>query len=205
MANADERYTSALRGLSDALDPQGIDWAVTGAVAANKYQIPTTTDLDVILTLADNDIEDVQDALRQRGWSTEVVADFLLRAQHPVGGRVDVLVTETDYEAGAIARAHQVSLDEHLAFRTLAVEDVVILKLIADRFQDNADVESIIVAQPDFDWDYMARWFEEFELEGRFQRIENAALASGSLTDKIRRDSGRGDTRSCQPKGGTLA
>ncbi len=157
MANADERYTSALRDLSDALDPQGIDWAVTGAVAANKYQIPTTTDLDVILTLADNDIEDVQDALRQRGWSTEVVADFLLRAQHPVGGRVDVLVTETDYEAGAIARAHQVSLDEHLAFRTLAVEDVVILKLIADRFQDNADVESIIAAKPDFDWDYMAR------------------------------------------------
>ena len=39
----------------------------------------------------------------------------------------------------------------------------------------------------------------------RFQRIENAALASGSLTDKIRRDSGPGDMRSCQPKGGTLA
>ena len=69
MTNADERYASALRDLSDALDPQGIHWAVTGAVAANNYrdQIRTTTDLDVILTLADNDIEDVQDALRQRG------------------------------------------------------------------------------------------------------------------------------------------
>lgn len=52
----------------------------------------------------------------------------------------------------------------------LAVEGVVILKLIADRTQDAADVESINVAQPDFDQDYMVRWFEEFgalDLAGR--------------------------------------
>ena len=87
MAYPDEHISPALRDLSDALDPQGIDWAVTGAVAANNYrdQIRTTTDLDVILTLADNDIEDVRDALRQRGWST---IRLEVRQFAVVGGRI---------------------------------------------------------------------------------------------------------------------
>ena len=184
MARPDEPFTPALRDLAAALDPKGIDWAVTGAVAANNYrdQIRTTTDLDVILTLTDNDIEDVRDALHERGWtSLEIIEDFLLRARHPDGGRVDVMVSGTDYEAGAVARAHRVGCGERLTFKTLAVEDVVILKLIANRWRDNADVESILVAQPDFNWQYMARWFEEFDLGERFRRIENEAVDQGLL------------------------
>ena len=68
----------------------------------------------------------------------------------------------------------------------LAVEDVVILKLIADRTQGAADVESIIVAQPDFDRDYMVRWFEEFgalDLAGRFRRRETNAIERGLLRE----------------------
>ena len=114
-----------------------------------------------MLALAGKAIFDVQDALHQRGWATIAVAeDFLLRMEHPEGGRVDVMVSGTDYETGAIARSHQADHDEGLSFRMLAVEDIVILKLIADRTQDAADVASIIVARPNFDRDYMVRWFE---------------------------------------------
>ena len=189
MAHLDERFTLALRDLSDALDSKGIDWAVTGAVAANSYrdQIRTTNDLDVMLALAGKDISDVQDALHQRGWATIAVAeDVLLRVEHPNAGRVDVMVSGTDYETGAIARSHHVDHDEDLGFRMLAVEDVVILKLIADRTQDAADVESIIVAQPDFDREYMVRWFEEFgalDLAGRFRRCETNAIERGLLRE----------------------
>ena len=187
MARLDERFTLALQDLSDALDPKGIDWAVTGAVAANNYrdQIRTTSDLDIMLALAGKDIADVQDALHQRGWTTIAVAEnFLLRMVHPEGGRVDVMVSGTDYETGAIARSHQVDYDADLSFAMLAVEDVVILKLIANRTQDAADVESIIVAQPNFDREYMAGWFEEFshlDLRARFGRCKTNAIERGLL------------------------
>ena len=73
------------------------------------------------------------------------------------------MVSGTEYETGAVKRAHRVDYDDRLSFRTLAVEDVVILKLIADRPQDESDVVSIIVARPDFDEAYMTRWFDEFD------------------------------------------
>ena len=179
-----EPFVKALRDLSSALDSRGIEWAVAGAVAANNYrdETRTTGDLDVLLALSGNNLADVQDALHQRGWNTTGIAeDFLLRMQHPQAGRIDVMVSGTDYENGAIGRAHQVSYDQHLGFKTLAVEDVVILKLIANRHRDNADVESILVAQPDFDREYMARWFEEFDLDERFMRIATTAMESGLL------------------------
>lgn len=179
-----EPFVKALRDLSSALDEHGIEWAVAGAVAANNYrdEIRTTSDLDVLLALSGNPLANVQVALHQRGWNTTGVAeDFLLRMQHPLAGRVDVMVSGTDYENGAIARALRVSYDQHLSFKTLAVEDVVILKLIADRHRDNADIESILVAQPDFDPEYLARWFAEFDLDERFTRIVKAALESGLL------------------------
>ncbi len=176
------------------LDSEGISWVVAGAVAANHYrdQIRTTIDLDVMLSLSDKSVNVVQDALQRHGWeSVEVVEDWLLRAQHPVMGRLDVLVSGTEYETGAIARAHQEDLDEEQTYRTLAIEDVLILKLIADRFQDNADVESILATQPEMDWDYMTNWIEEFDLEERLQRIESIAIERRSLTERIKRESHR--------------
>lgn len=195
MAVRVEPFAKALRDLSDTLAPRGIDWAVAGAVAANNYrdETRTTNDLDVLLVLSGNDLADVQDALEDRGWTTTGVADgFLLRMQHSNAGRIDMMVSGTDYEAAAVARAHRVDYEEHLSFKMLAVEDVVILKLIANRWRDNADVESILVAQPDFDREYMARWFDEFDLAERFRRIENEATAGGLLSR-------------CRPRGPDLA
>ena len=124
MATDIEPFVSALRDLSDTLDHEGIDWAVAGAVAANNYRdaTPTTAVLDVMLALAGNDISDAQDALHQRGWTTIAVAEgFLLRVEHPEAGRLDLMVCGTDYETGAIARAHQFEHDERLSFKMLAV------------------------------------------------------------------------------------
>ena len=183
-----EDFVAALCALCDALDSEGIDWAVAGAVAANNYrdQIRTTTDLDVILSLTDQNVQNVLDALHHYGWdSIEVVEDWLLRAQHPVTGRLDVLVSQTEYEKGALDRAQTVTLDERHTCKTLTIEDVLILKLIANRYRDNDDVESILVTRPNLDWDYMSRWINEFGLQKRLQRIENAALTSGRMTQEI--------------------
>lgn len=190
-----QQFHSVLRRLSDALTHLGIDWAVAGAVAANEYrdEIRSTTDLDVMLSLADKSVVVVENALLQQGWDVEIVGEWLLRAQHPVSGRLDVLVSGTDYEIGAITRANQVPIDENHTCKMLAIEDVVILKLIANRYRDNADVESILVTQPNFDREYMSPWIKEFELEERLQRIESSAMSRKHLTEKIRLNQPKND------------
>ena len=191
MTELSEHFKTALRDLSATLDPIGILWAVVGAVAANNYrdQVRTTTDLDVLLSLADKNVDVVIETFHQHGWhSVEIITDSLLRAQHPYAGRLDVLVSGTEYEKGAIARAHQIDLGQGRFYRTVAIEDVMILKLLADRFIDNADIESILLKRPELEWSYMSHWLQEFDLEGRLQRIEDAAIASGALTEKIRRN-----------------
>jgi len=183
-------FKIVLCNLSEILGAEGIEWAITGAVAANQYrdEVRATTDLDVILALAGESIDIVRDALQKRGWSsTDVVADWLLRAEHPRAGRLDILATTTEYEVGAIARSNQVAFDfdnDH-SFNVLAIEDVLILKLVADRYSDNADVESILATYPKLDWDYMGKWIATFELEERIRRIEDGALKAGILTRKI--------------------
>ena len=112
----------------------------------------------------------------------------MLRVAHPRGGRIDLVVSQTEYEVGALARAHPVTV-ENLHFKTMAVEDVVIHKLIANRYRDIADVESILSAKPHFDWVYMSHWFDVFDLSDRYRRIEQAALNAGLIAAADTRES----------------
>ena len=126
MALRVEPFVPALRDLSQVLAKLSVDWAVVGAVAANKYrdETRTTTDLDVLLALAGSEMADIEAALHQRDWTTTALVPdgWLLRVQHPRAGRIDVIASLTDYEAGALARAHSATVDD-LRFKTVAVEE----------------------------------------------------------------------------------
>ena len=167
---------NTLTNLAVALDLEGIDWAVTGAVAANYYrdQIRTSSDLDILLTVGDKDLREIADALRNHGWvSINEIIDGLLRAEHPVFGRLDLVIADTEYEVGAINRARQEELEPNLTCKTLAIEDVLITNLMAYRFSNNADVESILFRKPELDWDYLSKWIEEFDLGDRLQQFKS--------------------------------
>ena len=184
-------FLNVIRNLAATLDPAGIAWAVTGAVAANQYrdQVRTTSDMDVLISLTTQDAKTVASVLHENGWQTvEVIEDWLIRADHPNAGRLDVLIAQTEYESLAIARAKHIKIDADLTYRTLSIEDVLLLKLIADRYQDNADVVSIFLTYPDLDWDYMSRWLNEFNLYERLNRIEAHAISRGELSKPISRN-----------------
>ena len=133
MALRVERLVPALRDLCEALAELGVDWAVARAIAANNYrdETRTTTVLDVLLALAGSGMAEVEAALHRRGWTTTALVPegWLLRVQHLRGGRIDVVTSLTDYEARALAKAHSATVDD-LRFKTMPVEDVVILKLV---------------------------------------------------------------------------
>ena len=85
---------------------------------------------------------------------------WLLRVAHPRFGSLDVIASETEYQTEALARA-KVTMLGNIALRALAVEDVLIHKLIADRYKDAADVDDILRTDPHLDVDYLCKWLDE--------------------------------------------
>ena len=62
--------------------------------------------------------------------------------------------------------------------RTLSLDDVLIHKLIAARFKDEADVEDILRTGPDFDDDYLAKWIDEWGVRDRYEGVVRRIAAS---------------------------
>ena len=95
---------------------------------------------------------------------------WLLRVAHPRYGVLDVIASETDYQRAALGRA-KVTMFGDIAPRALAVEDVLIHKLIVDRYKDEADVDDILRTHPVLDEDYLGKWLDEWGVRERYERI----------------------------------
>jgi hypothetical protein len=85
-------------------------------------------------------------------------------------GAADLIVAATDYELHAISRAREERLGSQLA-RVLAPEDVIVLKLIAGRAQDLADIEAILAAKPALDERYLETWLEFWDVGELWGRV----------------------------------
>ena len=152
---------------------EGGDWAVVGGHAANLYRhdARATVDTDILVSLDRRTMEEVREMLTQRGWAVRSMPEggWLLRVAHPRYGSLDVIASETDYQRAALARAKVTKFDD-IPLRALAVEDVIIHKLIAGRYKDEADVDDILRANPVFDGDYLSKWLDEWGVRERFER-----------------------------------
>ena len=134
-----------------ALFGDGDDWAVVGGHAANLYRrdARATVDTDVLVSLDRRTMQEVREILAHEGWAVRSMPEggWLLRVAHPRYGSLDVIASETDYQQAALARA-KVTMFGNISLRALAVEDVLIHKLIADRYKDDADVDDILRTNP---------------------------------------------------------
>lgn len=158
-----------------ALFGDGPDWAVVGGHAANLYRrdARATVDTDILASTDRRSMEDVRNALAREGWAVRSMPEggWLLRVAHPRLGSLDVIASETEYQAEALARA-KVTMFGSIALRALAVEDVLIHKLIADRYKDEADVDDILRTNPSLDDDYLCKWLDEWGVRERYERIK---------------------------------
>jgi hypothetical protein len=166
---------NALEALGRLLDGLGIRWVLIGALAANRYRITTRLTQDVDLLLADlgPGLEGLEAALATAGWSVRraTPGGEILRLRHVELGAADLIVAATEYERMALARAREESLGPAARVRVLTPEDVIVLKLIAGRTQDLADVEAILAARPSLDEAYLERWAEFWEVLDAWRRL----------------------------------
>ena len=86
----------------------------------------------------------------------------LLRISHQKWG--------TAYQRVAIDRAVSEQVDGTVIL-VLTPKDVIVHKLIAGRFQDLADIESILATSIDLDLDYLVKWADVWEVQGLWERL----------------------------------
>ena len=182
----------AVGGLIDA---RGATWAVAGGIAANVYRndIRATGDVDMLVSFGTFDstfaLASLAGDLERAGWvfADRRNADWMLRARHPCLGTVDIIAVGTAYQKQAVERAVAHVLDDGTTIRVLAIEDVIIHKLIADRSKDAADVESILAADPDMYTAYLDHWLKEWGVADRYVRAETTVKDRRAALDELNR------------------
>jgi hypothetical protein len=176
----------AIAAVGGILDGLGIRWAVFGALAANLYRAETrfTQDLDLLLASSGPGVAALESALVSAGWKVQrVLPDgAMLRARHAELGVVDLVLAETPYQHEALARSRDEVLASGSRLRALAVEDIVLHKLIAGRARDIADVESILDAGAPMDEAYLERWASEWDVLEAWRSLRDAARARRART-----------------------
>ena len=177
-----QRPLSAVRAVGTLLEAQGATWALAGALAANAYRhdVRATGDVDLLVSFGAFDsaqaLATLADELERAGWTLgdRRNRDWMLRAMHPDFGMVDIISVGMAYQQHAVDRAVVHVGDGGTSLRSLAIEDVIIHKLIADRSKDAADVESILATGPHMDEDYLRHWLAEWGVEDRYERTKEA-------------------------------
>jgi hypothetical protein len=146
-----------------------------GALAANRYRVTTrlTQDVDLLLAGPGPGLGALERELATAGWAVRHASPGgeILRLRHPDFGAADLILAGTEYERQALSRARVESLGTAQDVRVATAEDVIVLKLIAGRAQDVADIEAILVAKPALDERYIEDWADFWEVLELWRRV----------------------------------
>ena len=171
------------------LEHEGLPYALIGGLAASlRGQPRVTADVDMVI------IADVERALQLAtslegtdfkplfdGVEEVVQRAFILPLRHRTTNvKLDLALGMSGFEHQAVARAEPIAVGGSSVSVALA-EDLLIMKILAGRPQDEQDVRGLLIAQGDkLDWDYCLKVAADLgnalgvDLAGRI-----AALRSG--------------------------
>jgi hypothetical protein len=160
----------ALSDLITEFNRRGVAYALAGGWAYSALVEPrATTDIDLLILL-DQPSRDTLHSLVSPLFDSTVIhpAPMVFRGLsiwRIVGIRrdqeilIDLLLADSVYLQTALGRARTVPLGA-LSVPVLTLEDLIILKTLAGRLQDRADLEKIHQREADLDvdWAYVKRW-----------------------------------------------
>lgn len=159
----DARLWPTLADAVGMLGQRGIRGAVIGGLAVSLRGLPRmTVDVDLVIQA------DVDAGLRLAkelastpfmplfaGVEEVVTSAFILPLRHRTTGvRVDVALGMSGFECDAVSRATPVLVGE-ASIPVVTVEDLLVMKALAGRPQDDADIRGLIDVKRDvIDWDH---------------------------------------------------
>jgi hypothetical protein len=167
-----------LSSLISHFNRREIEYALAGGWAFSALVEPrATTDIDLLILIEQPSRERVRSLLSDLFDSTVVhPAPMVFRGisiWRTVGIRgdheviVDLLLADSQYLRAALARRRIIRFSA-LEVPIVTIEDLMLLKTLAARLQDQADLEKIHARQDELhvDWDYVEGWKTRLGLGG---------------------------------------
>ena len=77
------------------------------------------------------------------------------------------------YQHQALQHAVEETIDNE-PIKVLTVEDVIVHKLIAGRYQDLADIEAILATNFDLDQEYIENWADFWDVFDRWEEVQTS-------------------------------
>lgn len=172
---ADESALSLVAALSALLGDVADELVLIGGVAVNFWRQPRYThDVDfnaradpALMALISERLGDAgYRVTRSQASDAPSGPDFLQfkNTESAAPLIVEFQTAKTDFQELTIARGKRLSADQPFAVAT--PEDLIVLKLIANRPQDISDCIGL-AGLPDLDWDYIDHWCGIWQVEER--------------------------------------
>ncbi len=172
----------ALRDFVALFEGMGTRYAVMGGIAVRIYGIPRPThDIDFTLALDRSRLPDLYEAARSlgytvpeeyaAGWVDQVASLPLIKVRLYLEGRgidIDIFLAESPFQEQLLTRRRCEHVDDFPVW-FVSPEDLVLLKLLAHRPRDLADIGDILFIQGQLDESYMRHWAEQL---GVLQKLE---------------------------------
>ncbi len=163
-------FIEVLADLAGWLEGARIPAMVVGGVAASILGRPRATrDIDTLVILSDDKVSDALSHAKKHGIVARIDEPLefarrtrVLLLRHAVSGiDIDAILGKLPFEEEAIARGKFYSLGG-VRIKLPQVEDLLIMKAIAQRPQDLRDIEGLLDTHPNANIELVRRWIREF-------------------------------------------
>lgn len=164
-------FKELIERIAVSLDQDRIPYMIIGGQAVLYYGEPRfTKDIDITLGIDADSLSKVLVLTSELNLTILVndVEDFVKKTMvlplldASTGVRVDFIFSHSQYERQAIERAKGVKFGK-TSVKFALLEDVVIHKIIAGRPRDMEDVSTILLKNPEYDYQYISRWLRKFD------------------------------------------
>ncbi|HEX4131871.1 MAG TPA: nucleotidyltransferase [Pirellulales bacterium] len=163
--------SAALRDFVELFERLGVRYAVIGGIAVRTYGIPRPTyDVDFTIALPRGSLPELYRSVMEMGytvpepyttgWVDQVAGMPVVKLRRYVADRgvdIDLFLAECNFQQSLLERKRQIDVDG-LAVWLVSPEDLILLKLLARRKRDLADIDDILFTQGELDETYMRRW-----------------------------------------------
>lgn len=174
----------ALKDLVKLFEQFGAPYVVMGGIAVRVYGIPRPThDVDFTAAIDRDRLGEFYEAVRdagytvpeqyESGWVDEVAGMPLVKVRLYLENRgvdIDIFLAESDYQKQLLNRRRREVLDG-LPVNLVSPEDLILLKLLASRPRDIADIGDVLFTQGQLDEPYMLHWAEQLGTSEALEKL----------------------------------
>lgn len=165
-----DSFTRVLTDVAAWLTETDTPYCLIGGVAASLLgSARTTLDIDVLIDLEETRWESALAMAGKHGLAPRISdclefarqSRVLLLTHQPSGVDVDVVIAGLPFERELVHNAECLKI-EMLMLRVARREDLIIMKAVAQRPRDMADIEGMLNSASHVDWPYIESWIQQF-------------------------------------------